>query len=55
MISELITDIGELTTQDEDRSRQHDAAIVIADGRVAWIGRSADAPAADIQIGRAHV
>ena len=49
MRSELITDIGELTTQDEDRSRQHDAAIVIADGRVAWIGRSADAPAADIR------
>ena len=49
MRSELITDIGELTTQDEDRSRHHDAAIVIADGRVAWIGRSADAPAADIR------
>ena len=49
MISELITDIGELTTQDEDRSRQHDAAIVIANGRVAWIGRAADAPAADIR------
>ena len=49
MISELITDIGELTTQDEDRSRQHDAAIVIANGRVAWIGRAADAPATDIR------
>jgi len=49
MISELITDIGELTTQDEDRSRQHNAAIVIANGRVAWIGRAADAPAADIR------
>ena len=48
-MSELITDIGELTTQDEDRSRLHNAAIVIADGRVAWIGRSADAPAADIR------
>ena len=49
MISELITDIGELTTQDEDRSRQHDAAIVIANGRVAWIGPAADAPATDIR------
>jgi imidazolonepropionase len=46
-MSELITDIGELTTQDEDRSRLHDAAIVIDGGRVAWIGRAADAPAAD--------
>ncbi len=46
-MSELITDIGELTTQDEDRPRARDAAIVIAEGRVAWIGRAEDAPAAD--------
>ncbi len=46
-MAELITDIGELTTQDDDRARLHDAALVIDGGRVAWIGRAADAPAAD--------
>jgi len=46
-MSELITDIGELTTQYGDRTRLHDAALVIDGGRVAWIGSAADAPAAD--------
>jgi len=46
-MSELITDIGELTTQSDDRPRQHDSALVIDDGRVAWIGPAANAPAAD--------
>jgi imidazolonepropionase len=48
-MSELITDIGELTTQNGDRTRLHDAALVIDAGRVAWIGSAADAPAADIR------
>ncbi|MES2094938.1 MAG: imidazolonepropionase [Actinomycetota bacterium] len=48
-MAELITDIGELTTQDEDRARLHDAALVIDGGRVAWIGSATDAPAADIR------
>jgi len=46
-MSELITDIGELTTQDGDRTRLHDAALVIDEGRVAWIGPAADSPATD--------
>ena len=46
-MSELITDNGELTTQYGDRTRLHDAALVIDGGRVAWIGTAADAPAAD--------
>jgi imidazolonepropionase len=46
-MSELITDIGELTTQDEDRVRLHNAAIVMDEGRVAWIGPATNAPAAD--------
>ena len=46
-MSELITDIGELTTQVGDRARLHDAALVIEGGRVAWIGPTTDAPAAD--------
>ena len=48
-MSELITDIGELTTQNGDRTRLHDAALVIDAGRVAWVGSAADAPAADIR------
>jgi imidazolonepropionase len=47
--SELITDIGELTTQDDEGVRRHDSAIVIDAGRVAWIGPAADAPAADLR------
>jgi len=46
-MSELITDIGELTTHYGDRTRFHDAALVIDGGRVAWIGSAADAPTAD--------
>ena len=46
-MSELITDIGELTTQDDDRLRLYDSALVIDGERVAWIGPAADAPAAD--------
>jgi len=46
-MSQLITDIGELTTQDGDRTRLPDAALVVDEGRIAWIGRAADAPAAD--------
>jgi imidazolonepropionase len=48
-MSELITDIGELTTQDGERGRLHDAALVIDSGRIAWIGAAADAPAVDVR------
>jgi imidazolonepropionase len=47
MPSELITDIGELTTLVDGEERRHDAALVIDDGRIAWIGAAAAAPAAD--------
>lgn len=49
-MTELITGIGELTTQAESSEpgeRMHDAALVIGDGRVLWIGPAAGAPAAD--------
>jgi len=49
-MSELITGIGELTTQahsSEPGQRLHDAALIIDDGRIVWIGSAADAPAAD--------
>jgi imidazolonepropionase len=46
-MSLLITNIGELTTNDAGTGRLHDAAVVVDDGRIAWIGAAAAAPAAD--------
>ncbi|RZS90883.1 imidazolonepropionase [Motilibacter rhizosphaerae] len=46
MSAELVTGIAELTTITE-QGVLHDAALVIADGRIAWIGPAAHAPAAD--------
>jgi len=39
--------IGELATWELDRPIRHDAAVVLSDGLVAWVGDSADVPAAD--------
>jgi imidazolonepropionase len=39
--------IGELATWELDRPIRHDAAVVLSDGIVAWVGDSADVPAAD--------
>ena len=48
MTTELITGIRELTTQaGDDAGRLLDAALVVEDGRIAWIGPAAEAPAAD--------
>ncbi|MCB1273237.1 MAG: imidazolonepropionase [Leucobacter sp.] len=52
MSSLLITNIGELTTNDELLGeglggRLHDAAVVIDGARVAWVGPAAQAPDAD--------
>jgi imidazolonepropionase len=41
-----VTGIGELSTESEV-GRVHDAAVVVEDGRVAWVGPSREAPAAD--------
>lgn len=49
MSAELITDIGELTTVDAQERVLKDAAVVIEDGRIAWIGAAADAPEADVR------
>ncbi|TNC21439.1 imidazolonepropionase [Amycolatopsis alkalitolerans] len=43
----LIDRIGELTTNDPEAGRLRDAAIVLDGTRVAWVGPSRDAPAAD--------
>jgi imidazolonepropionase len=54
----LVTGIGELTTQDPERGTLHDAALVIDDELIAWVGPAASAPAADERIdveGRAVV
>jgi len=51
MTSTLLTRIGELTTNvaaDGDPcGTLHDAVVVIEDGRIAWVGPVAEAPAAD--------
>jgi imidazolonepropionase len=52
-MSTLITNIGQLVTLDpaepERPTRSH-AALVIDDGRVAWVGDAAHAPAADTRV-----
>ena len=45
--SELITGIAELTTNEPGRQRMNDAALVIENGIIAWVGSSKNAPAAD--------
>ncbi|MES1212589.1 MAG: imidazolonepropionase, partial [Leifsonia sp.] len=58
MTSTVVASIGELTTWEPDRPVRHDAAIVLDDGAVAWVGDADDAPAADERIdaeGRAAV
>ncbi|MCV2394362.1 amidohydrolase family protein [Actinotalea sp. M2MS4P-6] len=51
----LVDDIGVLVTNDPARGSWtaplSDAAVVVVDGRVAWVGRSADAPACDARWG----
>lgn len=53
MSTRVLVNIGELTTNDPacgDGSvmgRMHDAAMVLDEGQVLWIGANADAPAAD--------
>ncbi|TCK24482.1 imidazolonepropionase [Pseudonocardia endophytica] len=50
-MSTLITGIAELTTHDPDGpGGDGPFAVVLDDGRVAWTGRAADAPAADERV-----
>ncbi|GAA4924736.1 imidazolonepropionase [Actinoplanes utahensis] len=46
-MSVLITDIGELFTNDHSLGIRHDMAVVAEDGLIAWIGPASSAPAAD--------
>lgn len=43
----LIDGIGELTTNDPETGRLHDAAVVVDGERIAWVGSSRAAPTAD--------
>ena len=47
MPAQLITGISELTTNDDERRRLTDAALVIHDGRIIWLGDASAAPAVD--------
>jgi len=47
----LLVDIGLLATQDAELGEIRDAALVLDGDRVAWIGRTREAPAADELIG----
>ena len=46
-MSTAITNIGELVSWDPERPVRVDAALVIEDGVVAWVGAARDVPAAD--------
>ncbi|ALV47369.1 imidazolonepropionase [Arthrobacter alpinus] len=46
-MSELITNIGELMTQDGEHGTRRNAAVVLEGERIAWIGDAVHAPAAD--------
>ena len=49
MISTVLTNIGELTTQDHERPLT-DAAVVVEGSHIAWVGPAVEAPAADEQV-----
>jgi imidazolonepropionase len=46
-MSTLVTGIAELVTNDPSVGVVHDAALVVDDGSVAWVGSAGDAPPAD--------
>ena len=46
----LIDNIGLLVTHDHDRPERSNAALLIEDGLIAWVGDARDAPAADARI-----
>jgi imidazolonepropionase len=54
MTTTLITNIGELVTNDSEADDLlglvEDAALVVDGTTIAWAGRAADAPAADVQV-----
>src|SRR4051812_36789638 len=49
-MSLLVDRVGCLVAWEPEIPVRHDAALVISEGRVAWVGASADAPAADTRL-----
>lgn len=50
MSSVVVANIGELVTFEPERPIRHDAAVVLVDGVVQWVGDDADAPPADARV-----
>ncbi|NEM90959.1 imidazolonepropionase [Galbitalea soli] len=50
MTATVYTGIAELSTLDDELGRLHDAALVVEDGRVAWLGARGSAPDADARV-----
>lgn len=50
MRSVVVANIGELVTFEPERPIRHDAAVVLVDGVVQWVGDDADAPPADARV-----
>jgi imidazolonepropionase len=49
-VATLITGIGELTTNDPELGKLHDAALVLDGDKVAWVGSSEEVPSADERV-----
>jgi imidazolonepropionase len=49
-MSVVVDNIGLLVTHDDDRPERRGAALVIDSGRIAWVGNTGDAPAADERV-----
>jgi imidazolonepropionase len=50
MSSVVVTNIGELVSFEPERAIRHNAAVVLVDGVVTWVGDAADAPEADRRV-----
>ena len=51
MTATLLADIGLLATQDAELGEIRDAAVVLSDDSIAWVGPAAAAPDADERVG----
>ncbi len=50
MTTTLVTNIGLLDSQDDEIGQVRDAALIVDDGNIAWIGSASRAPAADARV-----